>query len=399
MVAPAVLAALRELPLTDTALVVGGDGFLGGHVVEQLLAIRRPDGPPVHVLDLQQRWPDRDHVVYHIGSLLDHDFLVATLKANGITCVVHTASPPHGKSKAFYHSVNVDGTRNLIQAMVEAGVPKLVYTSSSSVVFDGSDLCKADESLLYCDVPLDPYTETKALGEDLVLKSNNLPTNADCPLLTVALRPSGIFGPRDGQTLPGFLDAIASGKSHIVLGNGQNLFDFTYVENVAAAHILAMAKLAKHSGIDGEAFNITNDDPIPFWDFSKRLTHALLPPSDPRVARAGSLHLPRLPMLVLAYLTAFFVWLISPIVHIDPVFTPFRVRVTTATRTFACDKAKERLGYRPLVQLDEALERSIDWIKTVDKWRALWDPEAIRARELAENTVDELVEDMKIKDE
>jgi sterol-4alpha-carboxylate 3-dehydrogenase (decarboxylating) len=144
---------------SEAILVVGGDGFLGSHIVNQFLA--QPHPPRIHILDLQQRWPDRANVTYHIGSLLDYDFLVETLRHNNITCVFHTASPPHGKPKAFYWSVNVDGSKLLIQACIETGVQKLIYTSSASVVFNGTDLYEATEDMLYCEVPLDAYTETK----------------------------------------------------------------------------------------------------------------------------------------------------------------------------------------------------------------------------------------------
>ncbi|KAI9179500.1 erg26, C-3 sterol dehydrogenase [Blastocladiella emersonii ATCC 22665] len=394
MVAPPAKAAVRQIRIDDTVLVVGGDGFLGSHIVEYLLearaALPEDKRAPVHVLDLQQRFPDREGVVYHIGSLLDHEFLVRTLSAHGITCVIHTASPPHGRGRPFYWSVNVDGTKTLIQACLAAGVAKFVYTSSASVVFNGADVSNINEDALYCETPLDAYTETKAAAEDLVLKSNNLPTTNGGSLLTCAVRPSGIFGPRDGQQLPGMMEVVAS-KSHLVVGDGKNMFDFTYVENVAVAHLLAAAKLAKGSGVDGEAFFVTNDDPIPFWDFPVRLMHKLLPPTDPRIARAGSVHLPRWLMMGLAYVASFFVWLISPVVKIDILFTPFRMRLATAARTFDCSKAKARLGYRPLLTLDQALDESVAWIKSVDKWRPIWNP--------VEPEKDELVEDLKIKEE
>lgn len=85
--------------------------------------------------------------------------------------------------------VNVHGTRNVIEQAVVHGVERLVYTSSASVIFDGSNLSNGDEKIAYCATPLDAYTDTKARGEQLVLQADN-----QAGLRTVAIRPSGIFG-------------------------------------------------------------------------------------------------------------------------------------------------------------------------------------------------------------
>ncbi|KAI9222473.1 3-beta hydroxysteroid dehydrogenase/isomerase family-domain-containing protein [Blastocladiella britannica] len=364
--------------LAHPILVVGGDGFLGSHIIDQLLAFAST-GTRIHVLDLQQRYPDRDHVTYHIGSLLDHDFIARTLADNAITTVIHTASPPHGKSRDFYWAVNVEGTRTLVQACLKSGVRRLVYTSSASVVFNGASVYNANEDLLYCKSPLDAYTETKAAAEDLVLKSNNLPTTPGHPLLTVAIRPSGIFGPRDGQAIPGFLDALATGKSHMVIGDGTNLCSFTYVENVAYAHLLAAAALTTATApAAGAAFFVTNAETIPFWDFPKRLIRALLPADDPRAVNASSRHIPRWLLLPVAYIVAGLAALVNLAgFHWDPLFTPLRIRLTTATRTFDCSRARAVLGYEPKISMTEGIERSVQWIKSVDRWRSLWAGEKI----------------------
>jgi sterol-4alpha-carboxylate 3-dehydrogenase (decarboxylating) len=85
--------------------------------------------------------------------------------------------------------VNVDGTKAIIAAAKENKVPKLVYTSSAGVVFNGHDLINIDERMPIPDKPLDAYNESKAKAEELVLAANG--TDG---LLTVSLRPAGIFG-------------------------------------------------------------------------------------------------------------------------------------------------------------------------------------------------------------
>jgi len=122
-----------------------------------------------------------------------------------------------------------------------------------------------DESLPYCKKHLDGYTETKEKAERIVLEANGRKG-----LLTVALRPSGIFGPGDAQGWPGFIEAAQNGKSKFQLGNGCNLIDWTYVENVAYAHVLAADRLVPgNDSVAGQAFFITNGEPAPFWDMAK----------------------------------------------------------------------------------------------------------------------------------
>ena len=90
--------------------------------------------------------------------------------------------------------VNVEGTRNLIEAAKKNNVKYFVYTSTASVVFDGKDITNIDETTPYVTKYLDPYIETKIMAEKIVIEANN-----GDDFLTVALRPSGIFGAHDAQ--------------------------------------------------------------------------------------------------------------------------------------------------------------------------------------------------------
>lgn len=94
-------------------------------------------------------------------------------------------------------------------------------------------------------------------------------------LLTCVLRPSGIFGPGDRTVIPGMYDVIRNGQTAFQVGDNSNLWDFTYVDNVAYAHILAAENLMtpekelKYGSAVGEAFFITNGQPVYFWDFAR----------------------------------------------------------------------------------------------------------------------------------
>ena len=112
----------------------------------------------ITVFDLRQSF-HHPSVTFHIGDLTNTQNVQEA--CIGKTIVFHTASPPHGRPAEFYTKVNLYGTQNVIQACLQAGVQKLIYTSSCSVVFDGSDLKGGDETLPYCENPMDPYNDTK----------------------------------------------------------------------------------------------------------------------------------------------------------------------------------------------------------------------------------------------
>ncbi|GAW08316.1 C-3 sterol dehydrogenase [Lentinula edodes] len=159
------------------------NGLLGRHIAKQL----QDRGDNVSVLDIVQRYDD---IPFYHGDISDEAAVLSVLKQCGATCIIHCASP-HAKSAApeQFWKVNVDGTKALIAASTRLGINKFVYTSSSGVVFDGSDLENIDESHPYARKPLDVYMETKVQAEKIVLAANGKDG-----LSTVILRPSGIFG-------------------------------------------------------------------------------------------------------------------------------------------------------------------------------------------------------------
>ena len=235
-------------------LVIGGAGFLGQAIIDQLLE----RGDIVSTFDL--RSANRPNVNSIIGNINNPGDVRDALQ--DIDTVIHCASPIHGKPSAIYFKVNVDGTQVVLDMCKEMLVKKLVFTSSASVTYNGNDLFNADETVPYCDVHMDAYNETKAIAEEMVLNANSE------TLYTCSIRPSGIFGPKDSQGSLAIVEAAKKGQYKVVIGSNSSLFDLTYVDNVAYAHILAMEKLDDPS-VQGEAFLITNDEPILFWDYPK----------------------------------------------------------------------------------------------------------------------------------
>ncbi|EEB91483.1 hypothetical protein MPER_10147 [Moniliophthora perniciosa FA553] len=163
------------------------------------------------------------------ADISDQEQVASALRRSGTTCIIHTASPPAGLSDpALYWKVNVDGTKAVIAAAMECGVKKLVFTSSAGVVFAGSDLIDVDERLPPPERPMDAYNESKAKAEEAVIAANG--KNG---LLTVALRPA---------VMAGLYRVFEDKKTHFQIGDNNRLFDWTYVGNVAHAHLLAADK-------------------------------------------------------------------------------------------------------------------------------------------------------------
>jgi sterol-4alpha-carboxylate 3-dehydrogenase (decarboxylating) len=143
----------------ENYLVIGGDGFLGRWIVEML--IERGESS-VTVFDIIQEYHDRD-VKHYKGDLSNYDDIIECIKKESITAIFHTASPPHDcKFEELFWKVNVEGTKNVIKACLNLGVKKLIYTSSSSVVYDGyNELVNTDETAPYPEKHLGTYNLTK----------------------------------------------------------------------------------------------------------------------------------------------------------------------------------------------------------------------------------------------
>jgi sterol-4alpha-carboxylate 3-dehydrogenase (decarboxylating) len=358
--APIPSTAKKDL---GNVVVIGGCGFLGHHIVNQLVESYTCK---VSVMDLRttrNRRPESDGVQYFDGDITSLDSLRTIFKKVKPDVVIHTASPVAiaEMANSFLHKVNVEGTKCVIDVCRETGVTALVYTSSASVISDSvTDLINADERwpILKGKAQLDYYAETKGLAEEAILAANRSgPSN----LLTVAIRPAGIFGEGDVQLLPNMLDLYYTNKTNFQVGDNTNLFDFTYVGNVAHAHLLAAhlllstSKLSTtpldHEKVDGEAFIITNDAPIYFWDFPRQLWAI----AGNTKGTEGVWTITKGVGVPLATVAETALWLIGK----KSKLTPRGIRFSCMTRYYNIGKAKERLGYKPIVSTREGMERSV----------------------------------------
>ncbi|GAB2248260.1 hypothetical protein Droror1_Dr00008142 [Drosera rotundifolia] len=344
-------------------VVTGGRGFAARHLVDMLIryemfSVRVADLAPTLKLE-----PNEEEGI--LGKALTSgraQYVSADLcnKAQvlqafqGVEVVFHMAAPDSSINNYQLHwSVNVQGTKNVIDACVEQQVKRLIYTSSASVVFDGiHGIIDGDESLPYPPKHNDFYATTKAEGEGLVIKANG-----GDGLLTCSLRPSSIFGPGDKLLVPSLVGAARAGKSKFIIGDGNNMYDFTYVENVAHAHICAERALASKGEVavkaSGQAYFVTNMEPIEFWEFVSLILEGL-GYDRPRIK------IPAFVIMPIAHLVEWTYKLLAPYGMKVPQLTPPRIRLLSCNRTFSSLKAKDRLGYTPIVSLQEGLERTIE---------------------------------------
>lgn len=341
----------------DSVLLVGGSGFLGLHLVQQFH--KHCPNTDIHVFDIRPIPDniskyftfDKDKVTFHQGDLTSEDDINQAINKSKCQVVVHSALPIHGMAQDIYHKVNVVGTQALLKASRASPLVKaLVYTSSAGVIFNGQDVFNADESWPYPRVHMDGYNETKATAEQAVMDAN-----APGELLTVCLRPAGIFGPGDRQLVPGLRTAARLGQSKFQLGDNNNLFDWTYVGNVADAHVLASQKIldpAVAPTLGGETFFITNDTPTYFWTLARTVWKA-----DGHIDKYNIV-LSRPVAIAAGYLSQFF----SGLLKKEPGLTAFRAKITCATRYHDISKAKRVLGYKPAVSLEDGIQHTLDWI-------------------------------------
>ncbi|KAF5516453.1 Sterol-4-alpha-carboxylate 3-dehydrogenase, decarboxylating [Colletotrichum siamense] len=354
-------------------LVVGGNGFLGHHVVNQLLAGDRWQTSSVSVIDLRCANNRNPAASYHEADITDTEKIKSIFEDVKPDVVIHTASPaPQADgpvAKDLFRRVNIDGTASIIAACQAAGVKALVYTSSASIISDNtSDLINADERwpVIRGEQQSEYYSETKAAAEELVLQANR---QDPYPLLTAAIRPAGIFGEGDTMATHQLVKIYREGKTGVQLGDNDNLFDFTYVGNVAHAHMLAARMLLAtikssiipldNEKIDGEAFLVTNDSPIYFWDFARAIWRAA--GSD-----KGTDHVWKIPReigVVLGFCSEVFFSIIGK----PPIFKRQRNIYSCMTRYYNISKAKRLLGYRPIVSLDSGIKRGVQWFLDQEK--------------------------------
>ncbi len=327
-------------------LVTGGGGFLGGAIVRMLCergdevrSFSRAEYPALAALGVKQ----------FRGRLEDRGSVSGA--AEGCELLFHVAARAGiwGSYHDFYQA-NVVGTENVVAACRVNGIRRLVYTSSPSVVFDGSDVEGGDESLPYPDRYEAHYPATKALAERLVLAANSP------ELGTTALRPHLIWGPGDNHLVPRIVAKGRAGKLRRI-GTRPNLVDTVYVDNAANAHLLAADRLSPGSVVAGNAYFISNNEPLPVWEMVNRILSAAgIPP----VTRSISPHLAFTAGCICEALWGLFR------LESEPPMTRFVAHELATAHWFDIGAAQRDFGYHPEISIDEGMIRLRRWMQHPD---------------------------------
>jgi len=309
-------------------LVTGGGGFIGSNLARALLAA----GHEVRVIDNfatgrrgNLAGVERDVEVID-ADVLDRTALDKAI--DGVSVVFHQAAIPSvSRSVADplrSHEANATGTLAVLVAARDVGVDRVVYASSSSV-YGGAAALPVHEELP--TRPISPYAVSKLAGEAYCRAFT-----ATFRLSTVSLRYFNVFGPRQDPTseyaavIPRFVTALLAGTSPVVFGDGEQSRDFTFIDNVVQANVLAAGAGDEASG---RAFNIAHGD--------RRSLNQLLE---------------ALRSIIGSDLQA---------TYEDP--RPGDVRHSQADLT----AAREVLGYRPGVSFEEGLRRTVDWLSSANR--------------------------------
>ena len=362
-------------PNGTTALVTGSSGMCGARLVEMLL-----ERGTTHVIAFDRAAPDEvlqkrfDDIQQATGNKItifsgaQGDLTSPTAVENAfkaapkIDICYHIAAlvgPFH--EHHMYKAVNLDGTIRIIEMCKIYKVNKLVYSSSPSTRFHGTDVTgQTEDELSFPNKYLATYAETKALGEMEVSK-------ACCPeLLTISVAPHQVYGPFDSLFLPNLLETAGNGRLRI-FGKGQNKISVCFVDNYAHGLMCGADALYEGSPALAKFYIVTDSEPQLFW---KMINKAIVAMGFTDLN--AKFHLPVWLLYGVAYVANVIGWIIGKKFKLNP----FNVKMLIIHRYFSIANAKRDLKYEPIKDFDEAWPMTIEWFKTN------WLPGFLQAKQL-----------------
>uniref|UniRef100_G1RND1 Short chain dehydrogenase/reductase family 42E, member 2 n=1 Tax=Nomascus leucogenys TaxID=61853 RepID=G1RND1_NOMLE len=250
-----------------------------------------------------------------------------------------------GLQKEQIESINVGGTKLVIDVCVRRRVPRLIYTSTVNVAFGGKPIEQGDEdSVPYfpLDEHIDHYSRTKAIADQLTLMANGTPLPGGGTLRTCVLRPPGIYGPEEQRHLPRVAGHIKKRLFMFRFGDRKARMNWVHVHNLVQAHMLASEALTAAKGYvaSGQAYYINDGESVNLFEWMAPLFEKL-GYSQPWIQVPTSW----------VYLTAAVMerlhLALRPICSLPPLLTRSEVRSVAVTHTFQIAKARAQLGYAP----------------------------------------------------
>lgn len=319
-------------------LITGGNGLLGRHLVP----ILQERGDTVRVLTLPGEdtgWLDERGVAVFYGDVRLPDTL--TPAVDGAAAVLHLAGMMGvWRPIKDYRDVNVTGTKNVCREALAARVKRIVHISSWTVY--GMNLGRPAREDFLLEPFREPYAVSKAEGD---LAVQRMITEDDLP--AVILRPGTFFGPHDRLHFGRMAGRVQAGKG-VIVGRGGNALPFAYVTDIVAGIVAAL----DHEHAVGQAYNITNDEPLTQQEFLTAIAEELGVPAPTR-------HVPYNALYAAGYLAERVVYLTRS--RKQPVVTRLGVKLFGTDNRQSIEKARAELGYTPRVPIREGIRRAARW--------------------------------------
>ncbi len=325
-------------------VVTGATGFLGSHYTDWALSqgyhVRANGRNPVEGRELEKK--GAEFVALDLARASEEELAALV---SGADSVVHCAalSSVWGRFENF-RLANVVATQKIANASLRANIRRFVHISSPSIYIFPADRLGIREEDPLPENKINFYAETKALAEKVIDES----TASGLPAIT--LRPQGIFGIGDRAILPRII-RVAKKGFFPVIRDRDVLIDLTAVENVV--HAIECARLAPESAIGGK-FNITNGEPIKNSEAVAQVLNRLGIPYREKFISF------RKAWFLASVLEAFHRAFLN---NSEPLLTRYAVCALGFARTLDIRNAEKTLGYRPIVPLRPALERTLEWLK------------------------------------
>ena len=317
-------------------LLTGATGFVGTALSSRLLEL----GAHVVCLSRSPRESSHTRVEWLVGDVEDAQSMLEATR--GIDAIFHVGGMVgHYGDRAAYLRANVGGTQNILAAAKRNGVRSLVFTSTPSVIADGTPHFDVDESHPYSRRFQSPYSESKALAEQDVRRANG------GDLRTIAIRPHMIWGPGPSHWVGGLRKLSRKGMLY-QMGRGTNRVGMTYMDDCVDAHLAALEALEADKSVGGRAFFVHGGSPVLLWQWVRDLTQALSLPG----IRG---RLPGPVMKVAAGVCDSLVVASRGSMHF-PISRYLMTELTTDHYS-RIDAARKYLGYEPKVSVAAGIER------------------------------------------
>lgn len=320
-------------------LVTGATGFVGSHIAERLIK----EGEEVIALVRKTSnvgFLSGIGVKFVYGDINDLESVKKAMQ--GIDIVYHSAAlADEWISPKEARRVNVDGTRNLLDAAREAKVKRFVFISSLAV------LGMRDHHGTPADAPYhktgDSYIDTKIDSEQLAMDYYN-----KYGLPVTVVRPGFVFGPRDNKLIPRLTERLKK-RQFMFVGSGKNKINAVYVENLADAIISA----ARSEKAVGQKYNVTNDSGMTL----EGLVHSIV---DIWKLDTPRKHIPKF----MAYLVCHILTALARLAKAKepPYITKTRIKFLCLNLDFDIKKTKDDLGYNPRISIEDGLRRTKEWM-------------------------------------